>query len=401
MLSLSLTAKSEIFSDAKWIGPSGQDFPFYPDYLPVFKIECDFEISKESSGSIVYGLNDPRLINPNFNIYNLNNNPDTSGIRIELTGNGKVNVYRYGYHPDDSGAQPIATFNADMNSCVNHIVLANNLGHLDVYINDKKIGYIGLNPIGNGGDYLAFPVLAEMATYIPDGSQTTFSNIKVRNFREPSNVIYSIPGKFDKSTRFDLQQRSMPEVKTSIKIPENKKIVHAKIDCSARGIYDLYVNGKRVTDDYFYPGSTQYNKTHLYHTFDLTPFMHNGENEILARLGEGWWSGGATFVGENWNLFGDRQSFTADIDVVYDDKSKDRFSTDPSNWKYSVDGPVVEGSFFQGEIFDARRNNCKNRVWKPAVEISTDSTASKLTGEWEGLDMVPSFGDRVIAVQSQ
>lgn len=244
-----------------------------------------------------------------------------------------------------------------MNSGINHIVLANNLGHLDVYINDKKIGYIGLNPIGNGGDYLAFPVLAEMATYIPDGRQASFSNIKVRNFREPSNVIYSIPGKFDKSIRFDLQQRSMPEVKILIKIPENKKIESAEINCSARGIYDLYVNGKRVTDDYFYPGSTQYNKTHLYHTFDLTPFMHNGENEILARLGEGWWSGGATFVGENWNLFGDRQSFIADIDVVYDDKSKDRFSTDPSNWKYSVDGPVVEGSFFQGEIFDARRNN--------------------------------------------
>lgn len=204
ILSLSLTAKSEIFSDAKWIGPSSQDLPFYPAYLPVFKIECDFEISKEGSGSIVYGLNDPRLMNPNFNIYNLNNKPDASGIRVELTGKGKINIYRYGYHPDDSGAQPIATFNADMNSGVNHIVLANNLGHLDVYINDKKIGYVGLNPIGNGGDYLAFPVLAEMATYIPDGRQATFSNIKVRNFREPSNVIYSIPGKFDKSIRFDL-----------------------------------------------------------------------------------------------------------------------------------------------------------------------------------------------------
>lgn len=400
MLSLSLTAKSEIFSDAKWIGPSSQDLPFYPDYLPVFKIECDFEISKESSGSIVYGLNDPRLINPNFNIYNLNNNPDTSGIRVELTGKGKVNIYRYGYHPDDTGTQPIATFDADLNSGINHIVLANNLGYLDVYINDKKIGYIGLNPIGNGGDYLAFPVLAEMATYIPDGRQATFSNIKVRNFREPSNVIYSIPGKFDKSIRFDLQQRSMPEVRTSIIIPENKKIGYAKIDCSARGIYDLYVNGKRVTDDYFYPGSTQYDKTHLYHTFDLTPFLHNGENEILARLGEGWWSGGATFVGENWNFYGDRQSFIAEINVEYDDRSKDKFSTDPTNWEYSVDGPVVEGSFFQGEIFDARRNNLWNRIWKPAVEISIDSTVSRSIGEWKGLEMVPSFGDRVIAVDT-
>ena len=138
----------------------------------------------------------------------------------------------------------------------------------------------------------------------------------------------------------------------------------------------------------------------VFHPEYKSPFLHNGENEILARLGEGWWSGGATFVGENWNFYGDRQSFIADIDVVYDDKSKDSFSTNPANWKYSVDGPVVEGSFFQGEIFDARRNNLKNRVWKPAVEISIDSTVSRSIGEWKGLEMVPSFGDRVIAVDT-
>ena len=32
----------------------------------------------------------------------------------------------------------------------------------------------------------------------------------------------------------------------------------------SNGIYEVYLNGKRVGDDYFNPGVTQYNKTHLY-----------------------------------------------------------------------------------------------------------------------------------------
>lgn len=400
MLSLSLAGKSEVFGDAEWIGPSGHDLPFYPDYLPVFKIECDVELPRNGSGSLVYGLNDPRLLNPNLNIFNLNNGPDTSGIRIELAGDGKVNVYRYGYHPDDNGSQPIASFDADFNPGTNHLELANNLGHLDVFINGRKIGYVGLNPIGNGGDYLAFPVLAEMAAYIPEGKQAVFSNIKVRNYREPANVIYSVPGSFSRSARINLPELSMPEVRTSISIPADKKIENARITCTARGIYDLYVNDVRVSDDYFYPGSTQYNKTHLYQTFDLTPFLHGGDNEIMARLAEGWWSGGSTFVGENWNFFGDRQSFIARINVEYDDKSNDCFVTSPESWQYSVDGPLVEGSFFQGEIFDATRNNRHDRQWKPAVEISIDSTTNRSIGDWNGLEIIPSFGDRVIALDT-
>ena len=397
--SLSIVANAGIFDEAKWIGPAGHDLQSCPDYLPVFKIEFDIEISGDGSGSIVYGLNDPRLLDSNMNIHNLCNKPDSSGIQVEFTGNGKVNVYRYGYHPDDSD-RPIASFDANIKPGRNHVVLANNLGHLDLYVNDTKTGYIGLNPIGNGGDYLAFPVLAEMAVYIPEEGHAAISGITVRNFREPANVIHSIPGIYDRSARIMLTPRSLPEIRTSITLPADKRIERATIHSTARGIYDLYVNGQRVCDDYFYPGSTQYNRTHLYHSFDLTPLLHAGENEVMARLAEGWWSGGATFVGENWNFYGDRQSFLAAIDVEYDDESHDRFFTSPDNWQYSVDGPLKEGSFFQGEIFDAAKTESSGRVWKPAVEIAIDSTVNKSIGDWSRMELIPSFGDRVTAVDT-
>lgn len=303
-------AYAKPMDEAKWIGPSGADLPFYPDYLPVFKIECDVEIPSDGGGSIIYGLNDPRLMNANLNVYNLENPVDSSGIRIEFKGRDKVSVFRYGYHPDDDGNKPLATFDAELKPGPNHIVLANNLGHLDIYVNGEKIGYAGINPIGNGGDYLAFPVLAEMAVEIPGNKGMTLSNLEIRNYREPGNAVYEVPDEFRSSSKVQFLNRSLPELKTSVATPAGKTVEKAEIICTARGIYDLYINGKRVAEDYFNPGSTQYNKSHQFQQYDITPLIKSGENEILARLGEGWWSGGSTFVGENWNFFGDRQSLS-------------------------------------------------------------------------------------------
>lgn len=391
---------SDVFGGAKWIGPSGSDLSFYPDYMPVFKIEFDINIKSGKSGAILYGLNDPRLLNANLNKFNLENQRDSSFIKVEFGGDGKVSVYRKGYCPTDREDKPLATFDTEILSGSNHIVLDNNLGHFNLYVNGEKAGYVGLNPNGNGGDYLAFPVLAEMKVEIADNAEVTFSNLKIKNFRKPSNIIWETSEVFSESSKIDCYKKSMPEVRTYVSIPKGKKIAEASIVCTARGIYDLYVNGNRITDDYFNPGSTQYNKTHQYHKFDLTHSFHTDENEIIVKLAEGWWAGASTFVGENWNFYGDRLSFIARIDVEYTDGTHDRFLTTPQRWYYSVDGPLEVASFFQGEIYNAAQAANSGRIWKPAVEISTDSTVNLSVGNWENIEFVPTFGDRVISVDT-
>ena len=49
-----------------------------------------------------------------------------------------------------------------------------------------------------------------------------------------------------------------------------KPIAKARLYVTARGIYELYLNGNRVSNDYFNPGLTQYNKHHMYQTYDIT-----------------------------------------------------------------------------------------------------------------------------------
>jgi alpha-L-rhamnosidase len=123
---------------------------------------------------------------------------------------------------------------------------------------------------------------------------------------------------------------------------------------TARGIYEVFLNGKRVGDDYYNPGLTQYNITHMYQTYDVTSLVKAGENAMGAMLGEGWWSGLLSF-GNIWNHFGDRQSLLAKLVVTYRDGSSDTIATNDRTWKYYAAGPLVYSSLDFGEVYDAAR----------------------------------------------
>ncbi|MBK9509914.1 MAG: alpha-L-rhamnosidase N-terminal domain-containing protein [Cytophagaceae bacterium] len=56
---------------------------------------------------------------------------------------------------------------------------------------------------------------------------------------------------------------------------------------TARGIYGMYLNGKRVSDEYFNPGLTQYNKHQQYQTLILPLHFKQVENAIGAWLSKG------------------------------------------------------------------------------------------------------------------
>ena len=54
--------------------------------------------------------------------------------------------------------------------------------------------------------------------------------------------------------------------------------------------------------------------------------------------------GGATFTGDNWNFFGDRQSLLAKLVITYSDGRTDVVVTDPLSWQYFSEGPIAYGS---------------------------------------------------------
>lgn len=181
----------------------------------------------------------------------------------------------------------------------------------------------------------------------------------------------------------------------------------ARLYVTARGIYDIYLNGKRMGEDYFNPGLTQYNKAHVYQTYDVTEYIEYGKNALGAVLAEGWWSGGATFMGYNWNFFGDRQSLLAKLVITYDDGKEETVVTDPATWQYYDKGPVKYGSFFQGEVYDATREEQVEgwatasyiaTGWKPACEIPLKGTVSEVPGD--GMPPVNDYSAYTLTAQT-
>ena len=370
------------WNNAKWIGRKEAPTMFYAPYVPVFRIHYNLQFDKKSKSThagFIFGANDPRLMDKNKNLLRVENGYNSSFIKVELDiaplsvqQDAQLLVYRKGYKLGENGSKPIASFSIpqsiinDVNKYEMHQVdIAVNAGKTDIWIDgvQRPVANLVLNPTGkSGGDYIAYPVVGDMGYSVPARQKVTFSHVEVRNFRTPQSVITTLQdnpillngGTLGICKFVEAKENSAPLLR-SVFMTEGKKIAKARIYATARGIYALYLNGKRLTDAYFNPGVTQYDKSQTYQTFDVTAFLKQGEeNAIGAILSEGWWSGGSTFVTDNWNFFGDRQALLAQLRITYEDGTVQTIITDPKTWKTYADGPVKYGSFFQGEVYNAQ-----------------------------------------------
>lgn len=117
---------------------------------------------------------------------------------------------------------------------------------------------------------------------------------------------------------------------------------------SALGIYDVWINGKRVGEDEFKPGWTDYNDTLLYNMYDVTDYIQeSGENHIAIMLGTGWWCGRNAF-----GTYGYHQpAVIGELKLTFSDGTVQTVSTDAS-WQYAKDTRVQFADFFNGETVD-------------------------------------------------
>ncbi|MDB5131494.1 MAG: Bacterial alpha-L-rhamnosidase [Mucilaginibacter sp.] len=369
---------------------------------------------------------------------------DISGIGEGKDGKAKINIYRAGYTSRDTANKPVKTFliksdviNADNKNNRHNITIHNEYGTLTLSLDGNSLFFIEeakattqpaapfpgrgnraaavtLNPLGAGHDVISYGMLCDIGFSVEAGQSASFSHLTVSNTRKPGNTVFEenlatsrYDGIFksfanDSNSGLSIREgkyhisggakgisivanpsrNSMPMLRAKFSVM-NKKVAGARLYITSRGIYEVFLNGKRVGNDYYNPGLTQYNITHLYQTYDVTGMIANGQNAIGAMLGEGWWSGMLSY-GAIWNHFGDRQSLLAKLVITYNDGSKDVVTTNDKDWKYYNKGPVVYSSLDMGEIYDATREAAvknwstagyNDRDWKPAVIINLKGTA--------------------------
>lgn len=153
----------------------------------------------------------------------------------------------------------------------------------------------------------------------------------------------------------------------------NGKIKSAILFVTAHGLYEAYLNGKKVGRDLFSPGWTSYHKRLQYHGYDVTHLLNTGQNAIGLTLGEGWYRGTIGF--DKHSVYGNRMSGLAQLELEYADGTKKIVSSDGS-WKYNY-GPVFKSDLYHGEVYDARQEqngwttaNFNDSQWKQAQVLA-------------------------------
>ena len=133
-----------------------------------------------------------------------------------------------------------------------------------------------------------------------------------------------------------------------------KTISEAYLYVSAAGLYELYLNEKKVGDHVLDPAITDYRKTVLYSTFDVTRLLNKGVNVAGAYLGNGAWNlrkteGRYSWGGDN-RAFGNPSLFMQ-LMIKYSDGSSSVIVTDDS-WKYTY-GPITFNNYYGGEDYNS------------------------------------------------
>ena len=171
-----------------------------------------------------------------------------------------------------------------------------------------------------------------------------------------------------------------------------KKIRRATIYATALGIYELDLNGQRVSTNFFAPGWTDYHQRAYYNTYDVTSMVHEGANAVGAWVADGWYSGYIGFglltgIGTEKtgrNTYGKTPALMAQLEIQYTDGSMETIITD-ATWKVTDQGPIQQADFLMGESYDARkqmrgwaRPGFDDSSWDQAI-VATANGSAKAT----------------------
>ena len=140
-------------------------------------------------------------------------------------------------------------------------------------------------------------------------------------------------------------------------VKNGKKVKKAVWMTAGLGVYDLYVNGRRIGREVLKPGFTHALKTKRSFTYDITPALNceaGAENQLSAQVTPGWWADKIVTTGDMNTMQGLKCAFRGVVELTYSDGSVERLGTDTEHWMAGIAGPVTHAGIFDGEEYDAR-----------------------------------------------
>ncbi len=152
--------------------------------------------------------------------------------------------------------------------------------------------------------------------------------------------------------------------------PSDFQTVSFQVSVASLGYHEVYVNNTKVGDYVMQPAVSQLDKRALEVTYDITNLIHEGDNELMLWLGQGW-----------GRIYGTPAVAQATVEKTVSDgecgliyeilKTDSTWEASPSPYSYTGSWQPVQ---FGGERYDSR---VKER-WRPAsVYDAKDITVSR------------------------
>ena len=170
-----------------------------------------------------------------------------------------------------------------------------------------------------------------------------------------------------------VEPRPLPLFRRGFQIA--RPVARAIVCVSGLGQYELRLNGTRAGIGVLNPGWTDYRKTVLYNTFDVTPALRPGANMLGLMLGNGMYNV-EKYAGRYTKRVGTfgQPKLILQLQLLYDDGGKELIVSDAS-WR-THRGPIVLSHTYGGEDFDARlepagwdQPGTDSSEWEPVVVV--------------------------------
>ena len=243
------------------------------------------------------------------------------------------------------------------------------------YVNDGLIGDASRNGwttqqnVSTGvtltADLGAEQTITRIVLYPRQGDHAVGDVAHVANFPSSFTLSGSTDGRsftaFHTATNVEPPTRPsndarVPYYYKAFRLAGDKPIRRARIYASALGVFAMQLNGQPVTDAVLEPGESEYEKTLLYSTYDVTHLLRpTAENRITARVAGGIYNveplAGRFSKGEVTNH--GEPALLAELLVEYTDGSRERIPTD-GTW-LTAPSPTLGSNWWGGEDYDNRQ----------------------------------------------
>lgn len=151
-----------------------------------------------------------------------------------------------------------------------------------------------------------------------------------------------------------------------------KSYKKGRIYVTGLGLYELYLDGERVGNEYLTPGCTDYNRWIQYQTYEVE--IKEGTHKIEVFLADGWYMG-RFGLDHAENNYGDQHKMILEL-VMQDAKGNEERVVSDESWEVTA-GDVLFSNIYDGEIYVPAVNESA----RYAADV-LDGPASRLTARY-------------------